>query len=586
MHILDKKRNFFFALLILFSLVFYTFLFFTQKEDYHGDEIWSYGLSNSFYNPFLHNSGTWDDNSDPNFIQNYETWITGDTFHDYLTVQNGERFSYDSVWYNQSADVHPPFYYAVIHTLCSLFPNVFSPLFALLINYIAFIIVMVLLYKLSIKWGGFLYAFILCCFYAMSAGAEDTYTFLRMYALGAAFALLLFHAMNRYIETFQNSNLQYLFLITVLACLTHYYLIVFAFFLTAITEIYLLIKRKWKNFFTLGATMLFGVALAVVIFPSMLQHLLFRSGSFSELKVSFLFQAKLIISLIMQQFAGFSISASHTMLPVYLSSFLVFSSVILLILFILFRKEHFASRFMRKSKKITMKIVKAIHLLFAKSPVSQKILMFSLLCMYLFYIYNLPIASMKVASIRYFFPFYPLLCLALSFPFNEILNNCIHNKRLKMIIALSILAFCSISSNALASHCFFFTADERFGQQIEDLEPDAYYIITTTIPHALNNFSVSLQDKKYIYALCGKDYISDNLPYSLQTLPTDVKKSAFYQPVYLLLTDIDVSEHVKTDEITNEKWLSMFSDLSYTNKEMLIGQDTINGYKILIYQLR
>ena len=277
-----SKKSILIFLLILIALTLYTFLFFTKKKDYHGDEVWSYGLANSYFNPFLHNSGTWDDNSNPDFIQNYETWITGETFHNYLTVQQNERFAYDSVWYNQSADVHPPFYYAIIHTLCSFFPDRFSPIFALLINYIAFSIVIIILYKTGTKWGSFLYAFLLCTFYAFSAGAEDTFTFLRMYALCAAFAMLLFNQMEHYIENNQKKTLFSLFIITLLSCLTHYYLIVFAFFLTAVTELYLLIKKKWKSFFSLGCTMLFSVLLSVLIFPSMLQHLLFRGSNFSD----------------------------------------------------------------------------------------------------------------------------------------------------------------------------------------------------------------------------------------------------------------------------------------------------------------
>ncbi|MGN1204123.1 MAG: hypothetical protein ACI4SA_03600, partial [Lachnospiraceae bacterium] len=145
---------------------------------------------------------------------------------------------------------------------------------------------------------------------------------------------------------------------------------------------------------------------------------------------------------------------------------------------------------------------------------------------------------------------------------------------------------CTINSNFQASHCFYFKNDERFGLQIEDLPQDAYYIVTTTIPHAINNFSISLQDKKYIYALCGKDYESDTLPKSLQMLPDEQLNNISYKPVYLLLTDIEVAENVETAEISNDEWLSMFHDLSYTNQELLIGQDTVNGYKIKIYQLR
>ena len=134
----------------------------------------------------------------------------------------------------------------------------------------------------------------------------------------------------------------------------------------------------------------------------------------------------------------------------------------------------------------------------------------------------------------------------------------------------------------MASHCFFFTNDEHFGKQIEELNPDAYYIITTSIPHAINNFSVSLQDKANVYAICEKDYKRNELPQSLQTLPNDDS----VKPVYLLLTDTEISQDEKVNEAEKEKWMSMFSKLPYVKDNTFIGQDTVNGYKILIYQLR
>ena len=57
-------------------------------------------------------------------------------YDDYMKVQNGQRFDYVNVWRNQTNDVHPPLYYALIHTICSVFPNKFSKWFAAGINVI------------------------------------------------------------------------------------------------------------------------------------------------------------------------------------------------------------------------------------------------------------------------------------------------------------------------------------------------------------------------------------------------------------------------------------------------------------------
>lgn len=85
------------------------------KKGMHVDEYYSYGLSNySGDDIFMHVDlgKTYDDPAQP--------------FLEYMAVQPGNGFSYGNVWKKQSADVHPPFYYVILHTICSLFPAKFS----------------------------------------------------------------------------------------------------------------------------------------------------------------------------------------------------------------------------------------------------------------------------------------------------------------------------------------------------------------------------------------------------------------------------------------------------------------------------
>lgn len=569
------------VILIFLALLFYTILFFSQKESYDGDEIWSYGLANSYYNPFLHNSGTWDNNKDNRYLQNFNTWITGDTFHNYLTVQENERFAYDSVWYNQSADVHPPFYYALLHTICSFFPDHFSPWFGLFINYIAFIIVMCVLYKIACQSGSDIFGLVLCTFYAFSAGAEDTYTFIRMYALATALAVLLFQHIQNYLFKENQKKLLCLLCITIFSCLTHYYLIVYAFFLTAISEIYLLIKKRWKTFWFLGLTMLIGVLISVLIFPSMIYHFLYRSSDLSELNLSFAFQGKLIISLIMQQFMGISIPAYETMFSFYFCSFSILLVITFLLLSFIFRREHFFMRFYKKMKSFFKCIYIKCKQIAERTPYTIHILYITLICMYLFYIRTLPIASMKTGSIRYFFPFYPLLCLTLGILLKNMLYSLIYKKRYRYGTALAFLILCMIGSNLWATHTFFYTNNPQYGLSISDLPNEGYYIVTATIPHAINNFAVELQNKKNCYFVEENNFILTDLPDSLQKLPSESSV-----PVYLLFTDMDVSGNIEKDQLLKNTWLKQFSTLSYVTKFEQIGQDVVNGYSVLIYQLK
>ena len=96
-----KNTCFLLTVIILMQLIRIVYSFIFIKEDYHSDEIWSFGLSNSYYEPFIFQS---DDHKE--FINN-DNWISSDVMKDYLVVDEIHRFSYDSVYYNQVHDYHP-----------------------------------------------------------------------------------------------------------------------------------------------------------------------------------------------------------------------------------------------------------------------------------------------------------------------------------------------------------------------------------------------------------------------------------------------------------------------------------------------
>lgn len=156
--------------------------FIGQKEGYHCDEVFSYGSSNSAYeNIFwsyrektpmhifmdekIFQSGNfidWIKRIKYYFVDHVEEkdifigekiseermlWRTPEEAENYVMAKDN-RFNYASVYYNQIQDVHPPLFYAIVHTVSSIFNNSFSKYMIFFINIPFFIGVCVLIWKI------------------------------------------------------------------------------------------------------------------------------------------------------------------------------------------------------------------------------------------------------------------------------------------------------------------------------------------------------------------------------------------------------------------------------------------------------
>ncbi len=158
-------------------------IFINQKEGYHCDEIFSYGSANSEYNNMF-----WSYNGDDGintlvkekifntsnilkiaknlkyyFIDHkdekdkYEqnvlsqipknTWQTKEEAENYVEAKDN-RFNYISVYYNQVQDVHPPLFYMLVHTVSSVFNNMFSKYTIFFINLPFFIGTCIVIWKI------------------------------------------------------------------------------------------------------------------------------------------------------------------------------------------------------------------------------------------------------------------------------------------------------------------------------------------------------------------------------------------------------------------------------------------------------
>lgn len=250
---------FVFAVILLIGLKYCN-----DKNGYHLDEVYTYVLSNSEYAPWIV------DIKGGNVIN---TVISRQELKDALTVNENDRFSFGSVYYNQTQDVHPPLYYFFVHTISSIFTGTFSKWIGLGLNYFLFVATLFLLYEVVSKYfGGHRNANFIVLVYGLSNIALSTLMFIRMYMLLTFFTLLLAYYILKIIE---NDKKCYVAIaITIfLGMITQYYFVIYAFFVCLSCVIYLLIKKRYKQVISFSVSALLGVAFMVAFFPHFVTQL-------------------------------------------------------------------------------------------------------------------------------------------------------------------------------------------------------------------------------------------------------------------------------------------------------------------------
>ena len=232
-----------------------------DKKEYHVDEIYTYMLSNSYdVDRVAYDDSKWDQ------------WFSGDEFSEYVSVQDGEQFAYDKVFYNNSLDAHPPLYYCVIHTVSSLFPNQFSKWIGLFVNLLFMVGVDILIYGISRKMiNSELLQFLPVFVYGLSPVAMEIASFIRMYAQLSFFAMAFCYCTVLMLKDgVKIRRLVFSWLIIYLGAMTHYYALVLCFWGVLLFVIYLVKKKDIKHMLIYGIGSLIAVVMVYVTYPSIL----------------------------------------------------------------------------------------------------------------------------------------------------------------------------------------------------------------------------------------------------------------------------------------------------------------------------
>lgn len=278
-------KKYIFCLIFVAALVLSIFYGF-QKQGFHEDEYYTYFSSNRSLGLY----------------QPDRQWQDRQTILDEFTVKKGEGFNYGLVKLVQSWDVHPPFYYFIFHTACSLVPGVFTKWTGIITNLLAFALSFVFLALIMDRLKVPAPVEILTLvFYGLNPQTVSANIFVRMYAwLGAlVLACAFFHI--RLIQEYDgnSTDLKKYFLKLLLPIMAvsyigfliqYFYIFFFVFIGIATAWIIAFVKKDIKNAAIYVAGCAVSLMLSVITYPACLGHLFggYRgsgaSGSFFDLE--------------------------------------------------------------------------------------------------------------------------------------------------------------------------------------------------------------------------------------------------------------------------------------------------------------
>lgn len=601
------------ALIIVAGICRFSYGFFVQKQGAHSDETWSFGLANSYYEPYIQYS---DDTSE---YKNVDTWITSDVFKDYLTVQKGERFSFGSVYHNMSCDTHPPLYFMLLHFLCSFFPGKYMFVIGFIINMAAYICLSIFMYKLLLLLTkSEIVSLIGVLFSTFSLGMLNMTMFVRMYLCVAALALVYSYLNARlfYKEETRHQLSSYIWigLIALIGALTDNFFLPYAFASTFVFCICWCVKRDFK---TLGKYVLSaacGIILSIVIFPrtftSMLAYLGINFGSISpEVATTVVnsssrympipFQFRLALAYINKELFGFEIFSGYkSYAGIYISCALLIILIIAAFIAFLFRKDSWFIKLCCKGKKGIITFFKTFN--FATLSLVCSVLITCLSAAYIADLYGL-----GDTGDRYIFASLPAAMVLFVLAIWRVCTLIFRNKQVVISIILTLaLALSTISSNRIT--CTYFMECPTT-IKLEDISKDSNFIIISAAKWMLVQYADKLIDcnETFLTAdydldnqlekidghkLEGDTYILIDMT-RISSTQIDIEKNNvmidYLKPTYVSneLSPSSIPEEETDPRFDLKTVLKKCKDLSFVNDLTYIGCDGLNYHRINVYKV-
>lgn len=571
---ISKSAALILALIILAQLAYTVFCFAVKKTGYNGDESWSYGLANSYYQPFIYvRDGVSIDDVYSDDIINWYEWVDGDTFQKYLTVQQGERFSYGSVYHNQTLDHHPPLYYMLLHTVCSFFPDSYSLWYGFALNCVFLVVTQIFLYRLArLMLKNDVKPLVLCAAYAATSGALSTNVFVRQYSLLTMLTVVFFYFAALVYCSGEKTPVKYIIgcaVTSFAAFFTHYYAIFLIGVMTALLCIWCLCKKKIKRMFVLGLSELAALGLFFAAYPAFFAQV---SGSrVSEDHILDYFeQLRLTVSLLLR----FSISARVSVMKTSQGSLvlmiMVFMAALIVPLCFLFRKEKWyiavsgrVKAYLKNALAVVKKRAETFNWFIPMTVMSAGVSVMVINWLIDSYFYNR-------ATIRYLAYLVPLVCLAAFYTADMLLDILIHNrKKVSAVILVLVSAFSSVMTNFMGE-CPFFAQGTMNTAEIRNMLADKNVVLVMygkEYVNAIETFTAVLNKTAHAFPLMSK--MSED---AVQIIPT----SEYADDIDYLI--IDKSEYYWSErqkciinsliEESGTKNISSYPDIEYDKTKM------------------
>ncbi len=251
----------------LYIILFFTCcaLFF-MKTDFMVDELLTYNLSNQ--DRWFH-------------TKNGKIYTPANTPYMDAMTSDG-KLHLGQIWEQQTNDTHPPFYYLLVHMVCMAFPGKFSIAYAGVINIIFILLTLFMVRKIfKLLIHDELVELILSAVFILTAGILNIIPLLRMYVMAIFFITAIAYHILKNIEHFGIREFAIAAIIVISGALTHYYFLIYAFFISFFFGLIMLGEKRFKEFFVYVISMAISAGATIAIFPAIITHL-FKQGRGSQ----------------------------------------------------------------------------------------------------------------------------------------------------------------------------------------------------------------------------------------------------------------------------------------------------------------
>lgn len=263
---LRKKNIILILILIILAQIIIRIYIGNEKEYFHMDEAYSYGLMN-------YNKLNIADNEDF-----YNKWHNSNYYKDYLEVNRNEKWNLKPVYENQKNDVHPPLYYFLLRVFATFSIDNFSKWTGIILNIIIFIISSIFVYLISNQlFKNKIYSLLVCAINGFTLISLESSIYIRMYELSNLNILVITY-LHLKIYNEKQLDLKQLFPIIIsliIGGLTHYYYFIYVFALFGIFEFKYIKTRDYKNLIKYTVSIIISAIIYLIIFPYAINHILF-----------------------------------------------------------------------------------------------------------------------------------------------------------------------------------------------------------------------------------------------------------------------------------------------------------------------